>query len=55
MSVGVGDGRIIWVPLPDRLRGEIEAGGSVTVYLDHEDRVVGWYVPELQLGADMRH
>ena len=53
--VGLGNGRVIWVPLPDRLRGGIEAGGPVIVYLDLEDRVVGWYVPELELGVDMRH
>jgi hypothetical protein len=53
--VGLGDGRVIWVPLPDRLRGGIEAGVPVTVYLALEGHVVGWYVPELELGVDMRH
>ena len=55
MLVGLGNGRAIWVPLPDRLRGGIEAGGPVIVYLDLEGRVAGWYVPELELGVDMRH
>ena len=53
--VGLGDGRVIWAPLPDRLRGRMEAVGPIIVYLDLEDRVVGLYLPELEFGVDMRH
>jgi DNA-binding CsgD family transcriptional regulator len=48
------DGRDLEVPVPERLRGRVEVGASAIVYFDQRDRVVGWYLPDEELGVDLR-
>ena len=49
------DGRVLEVLVLDPIRGRLGVGATAIVYLDGHDRAVGWYLPELDLGVDMRH
>ncbi len=53
--LGLQDGRDLEVPVLDPIRGRLDAGTAAIVYFDGHDRAVGWYLPELDLGVDMRH
>jgi DNA-binding CsgD family transcriptional regulator len=48
------DGRDLEVPLLDEIRGRVEVGASAIVYSDQRERVVGWYLPDHELGVDLR-
>jgi len=32
----------------------VEVGSKVLVYLDEAGRLLGWYLPRLQIGVDLR-
>ena len=49
------DGRDLEVPVLAPIRARLGIGASAIVYFDGHDRPVGWYLPELDLGVDMRH
>lgn len=49
------DGRDLEVPVLEPMRARLDVGMPAIVYFDAQDRAVGWYVPELELGVDMRH
>jgi hypothetical protein len=47
------DGRPLELPAPEELDDEWDVGDQVMVFFDNE-AVVGWYLPEKQLGVDLR-
>ena len=49
------DGQGLEVPLLDPVSNCLEIGIPAIVYFDRHDRVLGWYLPEAELGVDMRH
>jgi DNA-binding CsgD family transcriptional regulator len=49
------DGQDIEVPLLDPVSNCLESDVPAIVYFDRHDRAVGWYLPEAELGVDMRH
>jgi DNA-binding CsgD family transcriptional regulator len=49
------DGQGLEVPSLDPVSNCLEIGVSAIVYFDRHDRAVGWYLPEAELGVDMRH
>jgi hypothetical protein len=48
------DGQAIEVPLLGALRDRCDVGSSVLVYFDEKGAPVGWYLPDLGLGVDLR-
>ena len=55
VGLALPDGQNLEVPLLDPLSNALEIGIPAIVYFDRHDRAVGWYLPEAQLGVDMRH
>jgi DNA-binding CsgD family transcriptional regulator len=49
------DGQSLDVPLLDPVPDYLEIGAPAIVYFDRHDRAVGWYLPDVELGVDMRH
>lgn len=49
------DGQSLEVPLLDPVSNYLKIGVPAIVYFDRHDRAVGWYLPEVELGVDMRH
>jgi DNA-binding CsgD family transcriptional regulator len=49
------NGQSLEVPLLDPVSTYLEIGVPAIVYFDRHDRAVGWYLPEAELGVDMRH
>jgi DNA-binding CsgD family transcriptional regulator len=49
------DGQSLEVPLLDPVSKYLEIGLPAIVYFDGHERAVGWYLPEVELGVDMRH
>jgi DNA-binding CsgD family transcriptional regulator len=49
------DGRDVDVPMIDQIRGRVSVGASALVYFDHQDRTIGWYLPDEEIGVDLRH
>jgi len=49
------DGQGLEVPSLDPVSNCLEIGVPAIVYFDRHDRAVGWYLPEAELGVDMRH
>lgn len=47
------DGRPIELPAPEGLDHEWDVGDQLMVFFENED-VVGWYLPDKQLGFDLR-
>ena len=47
------DGRPVELPAPEELDDEWDVGDQIMVFFDNE-AVVGWYLPEKQLGIDLR-
>jgi hypothetical protein len=47
------DGRSIELPAPEELDHGWEVGDPIMVFFEKED-VVGWYLPDTQLGLDLR-
>ena len=48
------DGRDLEVPVIDQIRDSVDVGASIIAYFDQRDRVVGWYLPDEELGVDLR-
>jgi hypothetical protein len=48
------DGRPIELPAPEELDDEWDVGDQLMVFFENEV-VVGWYLPDKQLGLDLRH
>jgi hypothetical protein len=48
------DGRPIELPAPEELDDEWDVGDQIMVFFESE-AVVGWYLPDKQLGVDLRH
>jgi hypothetical protein len=47
------DGRPLELPAPNELDGEWDVGDQLMVFFENE-AVVGWYLPDKQLGLDLR-
>jgi hypothetical protein len=47
------DGQEVLAPSCD-LGDVVEVGSKVLVYLDEAGRLLGWYLPRLQIGVDLR-
>ena len=54
-SLSLQDGRELELPLVEQLRDRVSAGTPAIVYFDQHGREVGWYLPEAELGVDLRH
>jgi hypothetical protein len=48
------DRQSLEVPFLDPVSNHLEIGVPAIVYFDRHDRPVGWYLPEVELGVDMR-
>jgi len=48
------DGRDLDVPVLDEIRPHVRAGAAAIVYFDQQDRVIGWYLPDEEIGVDLR-
>jgi hypothetical protein len=55
LVLSLQDGRDLGLPLPKQIRDRVNVGASVIVYFDHLDRAIGWYLPDEELGVDLRH
>jgi DNA-binding CsgD family transcriptional regulator len=49
------DGRDLDVPVLEQIRGRVEVGAAAIVYFDQQDRAIGWYLPDEEIGVDLRH
>ena len=47
------DGRDLEVPVIDQIRDRVEVGAAIIAYFDQRERVVGWYLPDEELGVDL--
>ena len=48
------DGRPIELPAPEELDDEWDVGDQIMVFFENE-AVVGWYLPDKQVGLDLRY
>ena len=48
------DGEEIKVRMPEALRDRLVVGTSALVYYDEDSTAVGWYLPDVGVGLDMR-
>ena len=48
------DGQDMEVPLVEQMRGRVDVGSDVIVYFDQHNRAVGWYLPDEEIGLDLR-
>lgn len=48
------DGGEIKVRTPEAVRDRLEVDTSALVYFDEDDTAVGWYLPDVGVGVDMR-
>ena len=48
------DGRDLEVPMLEQIRDGAQVGASAIVYFDERSRMVGWYLPDEELGVDLR-
>jgi DNA-binding CsgD family transcriptional regulator len=55
VALKLQDGRALELPLPEDLSDHVDVGSSAIVYFDPCDRAVGWYLPDDELGVDLRH
>ena len=49
------DGQDLEVPLVEQVRGRVDVGSAAIVYFDQRDRTVGWYLPDEEIGVDLRN
>lgn len=52
--VKLDDEREIEIPLVDEIRDRFEVGSPALVYFDHNGILLGWYLPDADIGVDMR-
>ncbi|MBN1530514.1 MAG: helix-turn-helix transcriptional regulator [Thermoleophilaceae bacterium] len=55
LVMSLTDGRELELPLVDQLRDRVRVGSQAIVYFDQHGREVGWYMPDEELGVDLRH
>jgi DNA-binding CsgD family transcriptional regulator len=55
MVLSLEDGRDLEVPMLEQIRDRAELGASVIVYFDQHDRPIGWFLPDEEIGVDLRH
>jgi DNA-binding CsgD family transcriptional regulator len=48
------DGRDLEVPVLEEIRGHVSVGAPAIVYFDQHDRTIGWYLPDEEIGVDLR-
>jgi DNA-binding CsgD family transcriptional regulator len=48
------DGRDLEVPVLEEIRGHVSVGAAAIVYFDQQDRTIGWYLPDEEIGVDLR-
>jgi DNA-binding CsgD family transcriptional regulator len=48
------DGRDLDVPVLEAIREHVRAGAAALVYFDQHDRTIGWYLPDEEIGVDLR-
>jgi DNA-binding CsgD family transcriptional regulator len=48
------DGRSIETPLVEEIIDQFDLGSPALVYFDHAGNPVGWFLPEAEVGVDMR-
>jgi DNA-binding CsgD family transcriptional regulator len=48
------DGRSIEAPLVDEISDQFDLGSPALVYFDHAGNPVGWFLPEAEVGVDLR-
>ena len=49
------DGRDLDVPLPGEIRDRVKLEAPAIAYFDQHDRTIGWYLPDEEIGVDLRH
>jgi DNA-binding CsgD family transcriptional regulator len=49
------DGQDLDVPVLEEVRSRVALGASAIVYFDQQDRAIGWYLPDEEIGVDLRH
>jgi DNA-binding CsgD family transcriptional regulator len=54
LTLRLQDGRDLEVPLLEQIRDGAQVGASAIVYFDERSRIVGWYLPDEELGVDLR-
>jgi DNA-binding CsgD family transcriptional regulator len=54
LALKLRDGREMELPLPDSVSEHAVAGSDAIVYFDPSERAVGWYLPDEELGVDLR-
>ena len=54
LALHLQDGRELEVPLLEQIRDGVYVGASAIVYFDQRSRMVGWYLPDEELGVDLR-
>ncbi len=54
LVLALQDGRDLEVPLLEQVRHGVSVGASAIVYFDQRSRLVGWYLPEEEIGVDLR-
>lgn len=55
LVLNLQDGRELELPLVEQVRDRVSVGTPAIVYFDQHGREVGWYLPEEELGVDLRH
>jgi DNA-binding CsgD family transcriptional regulator len=55
LVMSLSDGRELALPLVEQLRDRVRVGSQAIVYFDQQGREVGWYLPDDELGVDLRH
>ena len=55
LVLSLQDGRDLEVPLLEQIRGCVDVGAPAIVYCDQHDRTIGWYLPDEEIGVDLRH
>ena len=55
LALSLQDGRDLEVPLLEPIRDRVDIGTPAIVYFDQRNRAIGWYLPDQELGVDLRH
>lgn len=55
VALTLQDGRDLDVPVLDEVRDRLSVGAPALVYFDQQDRTIGWYLPDEEIGVDLRH
>src|SRR4051812_20895773 len=55
VALRLQDGRDLDLPMPESMSDRADVGSQAIVYFDPSERAIGWYLPEDELGVDLRH